>query len=104
MLDWDVIAPMVVMIVAIITTGGVLVVRPITKRISELLELYARDKRSGLENDVAQMRDLLETMSARFQLLEERQDFTERLLNDPSKRETAQERLRGEAPDPDAAP
>jgi len=79
-MDWEVIAPMIVSIVFILTVGGVMVLRPIAKRISELLELYARDKQQGLESDVGQIRDLLETMNARLRLMEERQDFTERLL------------------------
>lgn len=80
MIDWEVIAPMVVAVVLILTVGGVAVLRPIAKRVSDLLELYARDRQSGLENDVGQIRDLLETMNARLQLIEERQDFTDRLL------------------------
>lgn len=79
-MDWEYIAPMIVLVVAILTVGGVAVLRPIAKRVSDLLELYARDRHSGLENDVSQMRDLLETMNSRLQLMEERQDFTERLL------------------------
>ena len=79
-MDWDVIAPMVVSIVFILTVGGVAILRPLAKRVSELLELYARDRHSGIENDVHQIRDLLETMNARLQLIEDRQDFTERLL------------------------
>jgi hypothetical protein len=79
-MDWEVIAPMIVAVVLILTVGGVAVLRPIAKRVSDLLELYARERQSGLENDVSQMRDLLETMNARLQLMEERQDFTERLL------------------------
>ena len=42
-MEWEFIAPMVISIVFILTVGGVLVLRPISKRISELLELYARD-------------------------------------------------------------
>lgn len=80
-MDWEFIAPMIVAVVLIVTVGGVAVLRPIAKRVSDLLELYARDRQSGLENDVGQMRDLLETMNARLQLMEERQDFTERLLS-----------------------
>jgi len=79
-MDWEVIAPMIVSIVFILTVGGVAGLRPIAKRISELLELYARDKQQGLESEVGQIRDLLETMNARQRLMEERQDFTERLL------------------------
>lgn len=80
MVDWEFMAPMVVSVVLILTVGGVAILRPIAKRISDLLELYARDRQSGLVGEVSQMRDLLETTNARLQLLEERQDFTERLL------------------------
>lgn len=79
-MDWEFIAPMVVSVVGILTVGGVLVLRPIAKRVSTLLEHYARERQSGIEGDVHQIRDLLETMNARLQLLEERQDFTERLF------------------------
>ena len=79
-LDWAEIAPMIVGVVLILTVGGVMVLRPIAKRIGDLLELYARDKQAGLEGEVHQVRDLVETMNARLQLLEERQDFTERML------------------------
>ena len=80
-MDWEFIAPMTVSIVFIMTVGGVAVLRPIAKRISELLELYARDRQAGIESDVHQIRDLLETMDARLHLMEERQDFTEKLLS-----------------------
>lgn len=83
-MEWEFIAPMITSVVLIVTLGGVAVLRPIAKRVSDLLELYARDRQSGLENDVGQMRDLLETMNARLQLMEERQDFTERLLSSGS--------------------
>lgn len=86
---WDVLAPMIVAMVFILTVGGVLILRPISKRVSDLLELYARDKQSGLQGDVHQIRDLVETMNARLQLMEERQDFTERLLT--GKKENSEE-------------
>lgn len=87
MLDWTEIAPMIVAVVLILTVGGVTLLRPIARRVGELLEIMARDKQSGLENDVGHMRDLMETMNARLQLLEERQDFTERLLSGERKNE-----------------
>jgi hypothetical protein len=87
MIDWSNVAPMIVAVVLILTVGGVAVLRPIAKRVSDLLELYARDRHSGLENDVGQIRDLLETMNARLQLIEERQDFTDRLLTGERKKE-----------------
>ena len=79
-MEWEFIAPMIVSTVFILTTGGVLVLRPLAKRVSELLAVYAQDRDSGLEREVGQMREVLETMNARLQLLEERQDFTDRLL------------------------
>lgn len=85
-LAWEMLAPMIVAIVLIVTVGGVLVLRPLAKRVSDLLELYAREQKSGLQGEVGQIRELLETMNARLQLMEERQDFTERLLADPGRR------------------
>ena len=86
--DWSEVAPMIVAVVAFLTVGGVLVLRPIAKRIGDLLEIYARDRQAGLEGEVHQVRDLVETMNARLQLLEERQDFTDRLLSAPKKEKT----------------
>ncbi len=94
-MEWEFIAPMVTGTIFILTVGGVLVLRPISKRVGALLELYARDKQAGLEGEVHQVRDLLETMDARLRLIEERQDFTERLLNSPDK-ESKRQALPGE--------
>lgn len=79
-MDWEEIAPMIVAVVFIVTTGAVVILRPIAKRLTDLIELYSRDRQTGLGGDVQHIRDLLETMNARLQLMEERQDFTERLL------------------------
>jgi hypothetical protein len=79
-MEWELIAPMIMSVVLILTVGGVLVLRPITKRFSELLEFYVRDRSEGSAAELRQMRELLETMEARFQLMEDRLDFTERLL------------------------
>jgi len=86
---------MIVSVVFILTVGGVLVLRPIAKRLSDLLELYARERTTGLQNEVGQIRDLLETMNARLQLIEDRQDFTERLLTPASERSAGASRLTG---------
>jgi len=85
-MEWEFIAPMIMTVVFILTVGGVIVLRPIAKRVGDLLEVYAKQRQEGLEGDVQQMRDLLETMNARLQLMEDRQDFTERLLTGPRKR------------------
>ena len=83
-MDWEMIAPMFATIVLTVTVGGVLVLRPIAKRVGDLMELYVRDRKEGVESDVHHIRALLETMNARLQLMEERQDFTERLLSPPA--------------------
>jgi hypothetical protein len=79
-MDWEVVAPMAMLMVLFLTVSGVLILRPISKRIGDLLELYSRDRQSGLQAEVQQLRDLLETVNGRMELLEERQDFSERLL------------------------
>lgn len=84
-MEWEFIAPMIVSVVLFVTIGGVLILRPLALRVSELLELYARDRTQGADRELAQVRELLESMNARLQLMEERQDFTERLLASSSK-------------------
>ena len=86
-MEWEFIAPMIMTVVLILTVGGVMVLRPIAKRVGDLLEMYVRDRSEGLEGEIHHMRDLLETMNARLQLMEERQDFTERLLSGQKSRE-----------------
>jgi|TARA_B100002003_G_C13587583_1_gene304184 hypothetical protein len=76
---------MIVMVTLIVTTGGVVLLRPLTKRLVELLEVTTREKANPqVQGDSDVMRDLLETMNSRLALLEERQDFTERLLTEKS--------------------
>ena len=79
-MEWEFIAPMIMTVVLILTVGGVMVLRPIAQRVGDLLEMYVKDRSEGIEGDLHHMRDLLETMNARLQLMEDRQDFTERLL------------------------
>lgn len=84
-MDLEALATIVVPTVFILTTGAVIILRPITKRLTDLIELYSRDRQAGVQVDLQQIKDLLETTNARLQLLEERQDFTDRLLApDPS--------------------
>ena len=93
-MDWEMIAPMIVGTVFILTTGGVLVLRPIAKRLGALLEVMAREKAALPNEELRHLRDQVETMTQRLSLMEERQDFTERLLG----------RGDGRAPEPTTAP
>lgn len=79
-MDWDVIAPMIASVVFILTTGGVLVLRPITKRLGHLLEVMARERAALPADELRRLRETMDTVNQRMALLEERQDFTERLL------------------------
>ncbi|MCG8469912.1 MAG: hypothetical protein MJB57_17175 [Gemmatimonadetes bacterium] len=86
----EVIAPMVVLVTLIVTVGAVRLFRPLTKRMGDLLELRMKQARGEIEDPQAQrMEALLETISSRLSLLEERQDFTDSLLQ--SRRAEARE-------------
>ena len=82
MIDWEIVAPMIFSIVLVLTVGGVVLLRPLTKRLVELIEVMTREKgQPRLQQDIGHISDLLETMNSRLRLLEERQDFTDSLLN-----------------------
>ena len=84
---WEEIAPMLVMITGILTTGGVLIFRPITKRLGDLIEVMIQERRKpAVAPELGQIRDLLATIDSRISLIEERQDFAEALLNSGERR------------------
>lgn len=81
MMIWEFLAPMIVAVTLFLTVGGVLILRPIAKHLGSYLEALTRRQLEGDRRlEVSQLRDILETMEARLQLMEERQDFSERLL------------------------
>ena len=65
------------------SVAAVLILRPLTKRLGLVLEMMSRDRqavRSGDDTDVARLRIQLDHLSKRLELMEERVDFTERLI------------------------
>jgi hypothetical protein len=79
-------APMIVMTTGIITTGAVLILRPISKRLGRLLEVMAEAKLRPAppaqpQPDMSHIRELLVGIDNRLSLMEERQDFAEALLS-----------------------
>ncbi len=86
MIDWDAVAPMVVAVVFFLTIGGVAVLRPLSKRLGDLLDVMIRERQGSgggsSERELGRIRELLESMDGRLSLLEERQDFTDSLLRD----------------------
>ena len=76
-------APMIVMVTGIVTTGGVLILRPIAKHLAAYLQAMTEQSRLGSghgAHEMAQLRDTLSAVESRLALLEERQNFTENLL------------------------
>lgn len=92
MIDWEVVAPMIMGIVMFLTVGGVILLRPISKHLGAYLEALTKQQlEPGNRDDLGQLRDILESMSQRLALLEERQDFNERLLENRSRERAPEE-------------
>ena len=80
------VAPMVIGVVFFVTTGLVLLLRPISTRLGKYLEVLAEERRRQLaqtpidRDDAARIATLLESMDQRLGQLEDRQEFTDKLL------------------------
>jgi len=79
------VAPMVLGIVFFVVAGGVVLLRPITKRLGLYLEVLSEEKRSRIASPRpevdARLVGVLESMEKRLARLEERQEFTDDLLS-----------------------
>lgn len=83
MYSGDIVA-LTVMVTGIVTTGGVLIFRPISKRLGTLLEVMTQQKLRAAHadpHDTMRIRELLTSIDSRLTLLEERQDFAEALIS-----------------------
>jgi hypothetical protein len=77
------VAPLVVSVVITVVIGGVLLLRPITKRLGVYLEVLAEERRrtlSATPADTQRLVSVLESLDDRVARLEERQEFTDSLL------------------------
>jgi uncharacterized membrane protein len=65
-----------------LTVGGVLVLRPLTKRLGALMEASARAKGSTAEEQLQleHMRLMIDTQNLKLEQLEQKLSFTESLL------------------------
>lgn len=82
----DLIAPVVVSIAFFVSTAAVLIFRPLTKRIGDRIAASKQPPPSVARPDpleLVELRQALEDTSARLERLEQRLDFTERLLSGP---------------------
>jgi hypothetical protein len=90
-------APVLVSITLFVVTGGVILLRPISKRLGDLLEAIAIQKRRGEDaDDGARLREVVAALESRLALLEERQNFTESLLANSNHRPRVEFALRKE--------
>jgi hypothetical protein len=83
MYSGDIVA-LTVMVTGIVTTGGVLIFRPLSKRLGVLLEAMTQQKLRAANSDphdTVRIRELLSSIDSRLTLLEERQDFAEALIS-----------------------
>jgi hypothetical protein len=69
-------------IVFIIAVAGVIVLRPLSKRLGTLLEAYGQDRIAARteERQLTAIREHLESLDRRLDMLEERMGFTEELV------------------------
>lgn len=80
----DVIAPVVVSVALFVSTAAVLIFRPLTKRIGDRIAASkAAPPAAAPSAELAALRQALEDTTTRVELLEQRLDFTERLLAAP---------------------
>jgi len=79
-MEWEFVAPMIVSIVLILTVGGVVLLRPLVRRLGALLDVMVLEKSRTSSVEDRSVADSIDTMNDRLSLLEERQDFTERLI------------------------
>ncbi len=77
-----------VMIVGIaFSVAGVMIFRPLTQQLGELIQQMRRDRQKRLEEaDIARITGLMEQLADRMGRIEERQEFTERVLEAPDQR------------------
>lgn len=78
-----------------LSVAAVMILRPLTKRLGLLLEQVARDRNAVRADDteLARMRVVIEHLSKRLDLAEERVDFTERLVGSRRRPSTAHDVL-----------
>jgi len=73
-------------VVVVLTIGGIILLRPISKHLGQYLEARANERKAlgqRSPEDWDRLFATLEGLASRVDSLEERQDFTERLLAKP---------------------
>lgn len=80
-MDMTAVASMITTIVLVALIGGVILLRPITKRAGLLLEQKLQEKQAHpAPDEVRMLRERVQLLEDEVRLLSERQQFTEQLL------------------------
>lgn len=79
------VAPMVAIVTLTVVTGGVLLLRPLVRRLGDLIQLMVEERRRELKPsqpamDSERIVDVLESIENRLARLEEKQTFTDAIL------------------------
>lgn len=77
----ELLAPMIVTVTLILMVGAVILLKPLSKQGAALLEQMLKDRREGRStNELEHLTSSMANLSERMRLLEERQGFTESLI------------------------
>jgi len=80
-MDPDAVAPLIFSMTLVLSIAGVLILRPLAKRLGDLIEATAREKRvKAKDEELARLTEIVGRLADRIEHLEDRQDFTERIL------------------------
>ena len=67
--------------VLMVCTAGVILLRPISKQLARLIAEMVAERQQRVEGEGRHVRDLVDRLDSRIDLIEERMEFTERLLS-----------------------
>ncbi len=77
-------AGMIFSLLVVLIIAGSILLFPLTRRLGTLLEMRIQDRREGegalSSGEVAELRELMQSLQAEVERVAERQQFTERLL------------------------
>jgi hypothetical protein len=79
------IAPLIIGMTLILSVAGIIILRPLARRLGDLIELRSRAKEQQPEvqnEQIERLTELVGHLTDRLESLEERQEFAERLLMD----------------------
>lgn len=80
-MEWEFIAPMIFSSILVLSVAAVIILRPLSKRLGNVLERMQEQRSAPGSEELRRIARLLESLDDRVDRLEQRQDFTERMLS-----------------------